>query len=189
MNFEIILPSLFFIVVGIIATISFGVYVTYKRTKQELSFEAGVYTGPAGDPYWKGKLPERVDNYSEPRYVYENLVEDTEYHPENGRIIGYRISPTLVTHSRIQDNISPSYFSSYINRYSGKFFTEEDLEALHENWEAISKLRVKAGDTPLKNPMFWVLYQSVPVAYNVLENTCTECIGMRGIYFPLFLKR
>ena len=70
-----------------------------KRIQDELSGKAGVYVGPAGEPIWNGKLPEKVDDYTEPRYVYENLVESTKYLPENGRIIGYRISPSLVIHS------------------------------------------------------------------------------------------
>ena len=43
-----------------------------KRIQDELSGKAGVYVGPAGEPIWNGKLPEKVDDYTEPRYVYEN---------------------------------------------------------------------------------------------------------------------
>lgn len=173
----------------LLVSLAIGVIIHFRRTEKELSFEPGVYTGPAGDPYWNGKLPQKVDDYTVPRYVYEDLTEDTEYLPEHGRIIGYRISPTLVTHSRVQNDINAHCFLSYKDRYAGKFFTEEDIEDLQKNWDAISKLRVKAGDTPLNFHVFWVLYNSVPVAYNILANTYKACAGDSGAFFPLFLKR
>ena len=48
-----------------------------KRTEEELSFSSKCYEGPAGEPLWNGILPTSVDDYTEPRYVYENLKEVT----------------------------------------------------------------------------------------------------------------
>lgn len=45
-----------------------------KRIQDELSGKAGVYDGHAGEPLWDGKLPEKMDDYTKPRYVYENGV-------------------------------------------------------------------------------------------------------------------
>ena len=90
-----------------------------QRIQDELTGKAGVYTGPAGEPLWNGKLPEYVDDYTKPRYVYENLVETTVCQPENGRIIGYRISPRLVIHSRTQ-KVKQSLVAHYRERFGGK---------------------------------------------------------------------
>lgn len=77
----------FLLCLAVIMAIYYG-----NRTKKELSGQPGVYKGPAGEPRWDGKLPAKADDYVCPRYVYENLVESTDFLPENGRIIGYRIS-------------------------------------------------------------------------------------------------
>ena len=89
-----------------------------KRIQDELSGKAGVYVGPAGEPIWNGKLPEKVDDYTEPRYVYENW-----------RIIGYRISPSLVIHSRVQ-RTKPSSVALYRDRLGGKLLEFSDINPL-----------------------------------------------------------
>ena len=48
-----------------------------QRIQDELSGKEGVYDGPAGEPWWNGKLPEYVDDDTKPRYAYENLLETT----------------------------------------------------------------------------------------------------------------
>lgn len=40
-----------------------------KRVQDELSGKEGVYDGPAGEPLWDGKLPEKMDDYTKPCYV------------------------------------------------------------------------------------------------------------------------
>ena len=85
-----------------------------KRTEEELSFSSKCYEGPAGEPLWNAILATSVDDYTEPRYVYENLKESYDYFTENGRIIGYRISPTLVIHSRIHPSLNLPDLSFYI---------------------------------------------------------------------------
>lgn len=50
-----------------------------NRTKKELSGQPGVYKGSAGEPRWNGKLPAKADDYVQPRYVYENLVESYRF--------------------------------------------------------------------------------------------------------------
>ncbi len=125
-----------------------------KRIQDELSGKAGVYGGPAGEPIWNGKLPEKVDDYTEPRYVYENLVESTKYLPENGRIIGYRISPSLVIHSRVQ-RTKPSSVALYRDRLGGKLLEFSDVKVLVAELKRLSELRVAAGDKPLKGKFLY----------------------------------
>ena len=71
-----------FILIGIFVFLFCFVIVVMlhleNKTQKELSGQSGVYKGPAGEPRWNGQLPERVDDYVCPRYVYENLVESTE---------------------------------------------------------------------------------------------------------------
>lgn len=82
------------IIAGVIfvALFTFLVITTVKvrkRAQDELSGKEGVYDGPAGEPLWDGTLPQEVNDYTTPRYVYENLFETTTCQPENGRIKGY----------------------------------------------------------------------------------------------------
>ena len=60
-----------FKIIGLVAFAVFIILFVYmvrqvsrlrKRTQKELSFEPGVYQGPAGDPRWDGQLPEKVDD-------------------------------------------------------------------------------------------------------------------------------
>lgn len=165
---------------------------TRKRAQDELSGKKGVYKGPAGEPQWSGKLPAKVNDYVCPRYVYENLVESTEYLPQNGRIIGYRISPVLVIHSRVQYNVNPPVLKSYIRRLGGKLLDPFDVLELRDNWKEVSALRIKAGDKALGKFQFWCCSQEgFPVCakehdrYIFLE----DMIGFDRFYAPLILKR
>ncbi len=163
-----------------------------NRTKKELSGQPGVYKGSAGEPRWNGKLPAKADDYVQPRYVYENLVESTDFLPENGRIIGYRISPDLVIHSRVQYNVNPPVLNGYIRRLGGKLLTPDDVLTLLDNWQDVSALRVKAGDEPLGKFQFWCSSEEgLPVCSKLqngqifLENR----IGFAKFDAPLILKR
>lgn len=116
------------------------------------------YTGLGDEPFWNGKLPDSVKDYEVPRYVYENLVESDVHNPENGRVVGYRISPTLVIHSMVGgDNIwSKEDALGFIKKYGGKFLEEEDVAILRQNWEAIDTMRKAIGDTELPRGCFWL---------------------------------
>ena len=94
-----------------------GFFWGSKREGKIFSGDPTVFDGPAGEPRWNGNLPEKVDDYTEPRYVYENLCESTEYLPQNGRIIGYRISSNLVLHSHCLESINPPRLNKYIKRF------------------------------------------------------------------------
>ncbi len=146
-----------FLTTGIIATVLFVALFIFscvtvskerKRIQDELSGKAGVFDGPAGEPLWNGKLPEEVNDYTNPRYVYENLVEAETYQPSNGRIVGYRISPKLVIHSCVRQ-IKPSWVAKYRDRLGGELLEFSDVRALAASWKEISELRVAAGDKPL----------------------------------------
>ena len=141
-----------------------------KRIQDELSGKEGVYVGPAGEPQWNGQLPEKVDDYTKPRYVYENLVETTIYQPENGRIIGYRISPSLVIHSRTQ-NVNPSSVVLYRDRFGGKLLNFSDVKMLVPEWKEISELRVAAGDKPLEGKFIYATHHCVLVVCNINNMT------------------
>ena len=58
-----------------------------KRTEEELSFSSKCYEGPAGEPLWNGILPTSVDDYTEPRYVYENLKESYDYFRKRAKLL------------------------------------------------------------------------------------------------------
>lgn len=160
-----------------------------KRFRKEMSYEEGVYKGPAGEPQWNGTLPEKVDDYTEPRYVYENLVESVDFLPENGRIIGYRISPSLVIHSRVHEAVNSPVLRNYISRFGGELLQDAEIAVLQENWEKVSELREKAGDTPLKDEWFWVMYDRFPVIHHFKRGLYKDVIGFSDIWSLLILKR
>ena len=137
-----------------------------QRIQDELSGKEGVYDGPAGEPLWNGKLPEYVDDYTKPRYVYENLVETPEFQPENGRIIGYRISPRLVIHSRTQ-KVKQSLVAHYRDRLGGKLLEFSDVKILVSVWQEISDLRVAAGDKPLEGKSIYATHRGSVVVCNI----------------------
>lgn len=161
-----------------------------KQAREELSSSSKCYGGPAGEPLWDGMLPTSVDDYTEPRYVYENLKESCDYFPENGRIIGYRISPELVIHSRINPSINLPCLSSYISRYGGKLLNVDECAVLLDNWDKVSQLREKAGDTPLDVKTFWALSdQLLPSEVDVYRRTCRDMAGFNNVWCALILKR
>ena len=141
-----------------------------QRVQDELSGKEGVYDGPAGEPWWNGKLPEYVDGYTKPRYVYENLVESTDYLPENGRIIGYRISPSLVIHSRTL-KVKPSVVTLYRDRFGGNFLEFSDVKMLVPVWQKVSDLRVAAGDKPLGGKFLYATNRGTVVVCNINNMT------------------
>lgn len=178
------------IIVAALGFVSYAFLSALKRSQkrqEELSDKKGVYTGPAGEPRWYGTLPHRVDDYVCPRYVYENLVESTEFLPENGRIIGYRISPTLVIHSRIIHEVGSRSLSAYMARLGGELLEVPDVLCLQQNWEAVSALRQKSGDTPLSALYFWATKDGSIVAAHYKENACLEVRD--GLLCALILKR
>lgn len=141
-----------------------------QRVQDELSGKEGVYDGPTGEPLWNGTLPKEVNDYTKPRYVYENLVETTEFRPENGRIIGYRISPSLVIHSRVQ-KVKPSAVTLYRDRFGGELLDFSDIKILVSEWQEISKLRVAAGDEALSSRFIFATYRGSIVICNTDEMT------------------
>ena len=160
-----------------------------KRVQDELSGKEGVYDGPAGEPLWDGKLPEKVDDYTKPRYVYENLVETTVCQPENGRIIGYRISPSLVIHSRVQ-KVKPSVVTLYRDRLGGKLLESSDVKTLVAMWQEISDLRVTAGDKPLEGKFLYARHRGFVVLCNIKDMTWKypSSLDTQDVYL-LILKR
>lgn len=160
-----------------------------EQINKELLCIPGVYEGPAGEPLWDGKLPEKVDDYVKPRYVYEDLYEDTAYLPEHGRVIGYRISPNLVIHSRIKRNAAQGLIEDYINRFGGELLDFNDLPCLNLNWEDISALRRKAGDTPLPIDGIWAKGSYHPVLVcNLYSLSYKDMIG-HPAWGTIILKR
>ena len=168
MNVIIIILSVLLVTLIIFCLIS--VTKERKRVQDELSGKEGVYDGPSGEPLWDGKLPEKVDDYTKPRYVYENLVETTVCQPENGRIIGYRISPSLVIHLRVQ-KVKPSVVTLYRDRFGGKFLDFSDVKMLVAMWQEISDLRVAAGDKPLEGKFLYATHRGSVVLCNIKDMT------------------
>lgn len=189
-----IISAIIIIVFVVIALLAYCLVVFFmlrriKEKRNELSYKEGVYTGPAGEPLWNGTLPQKADNYVTPRYVYENMVESTEFLPENGRIIGYRISPTLVIHSRIIDQVNPPTLTAYMARLGGKLLEVPDAVCLQKNWEAVSALREKSGDASLKAQWFWATKNGVAVAIHYKDDLCADAGGYSRVWHTLILKR
>ncbi len=164
-----------FLTTGIIASVLFVALFVFllinvskmrQRVQDELSGKEGVYDGPAGEPWWNGKLPEEVNDYIRPRYVYENLVEAETYLPNNGRIVGYRISPKLVIHSRVQ-HIKPSVVTLYRDRFGGNLLEFSDVKTLASVWQKVSELRVAAGDKPLEGKSIYATHCGSVVVCNI----------------------
>lgn len=182
-----VLLTLFFV---LLAFYIWAVARIRQRAREELSSSSKCYGGPAGEPFWNGILPTSVDDYTEPRYVYENLKESCDYFPENGRIIGYRISSELVIHSRINPSLNLPCLSSYIERYGGKLLNLDECGVLLDNWDKVSQLREKAGDTPLDMKTFWALSDRLlPLEVDVYHRTCRDMAGFNNVWCALILKR
>lgn len=90
--------------------------------------------------------------------------------PENGRIIGYRISPSLVIHSRVQ-KVKPSVVTLYRDRFGGKFLDFSDVKMLVAMWQEISDLRVAAGDKPLEGKFLYATHRGSVVLCNIKDMT------------------
>lgn len=170
---DLLLKTIFvagFLFVALFVFLLIKVSKMRQRIQDELSGKEGVYNGPAGDPWWNGKLPEYVDDYTKPRYVYENLVESTDYLPENGRIIGYRISPSLVIHSRVQ-KVRQSLIPHYLDRFGGELLNFSDVKTLVSVRQEISDLRVAAGDIPLEGKFLYATHCGSVVICNIHDMT------------------
>ena len=117
----------------------------------------GDFSGLGDEVVWKGKLPDRVNDYVKPRYVYENGVEKRKHDPLQGRVIGYRISPTLVIHSMVGGNKNWTMLDAiaFKEHYVGEFLDADDILILRKNWDRVSKMREVIGDTPLPAAWFW----------------------------------
>ena len=181
----------------ILACVTVGLFLFYiiastmmiTDTTDRLSGKDGVYKGPTGEPRWHGVLPDKVDDYECPRFVYENLVESTEFLPENGRIIGYRISPTLVIHSTIETTNSPN-LHNFIERLGGKLMDSSESRVFKQNAYAISELRVKSGDKPLKIEEFWIFVHNWgPQVTNMHNDYVRDLYRDPAIWAHLVLKR
>ncbi|MBO6280906.1 MAG: hypothetical protein J6N49_00095 [Alphaproteobacteria bacterium] len=108
------------------------------------------------EKYWQGHLPDRVDNYVKPRYVYADGDESETPRPEGGQVIGYRISPTLVIHSATcSQNYSDEFLLAFVAKFGGKLLTADDVKVLKKNWNVVSKMRTDIGEAPLPLPFFW----------------------------------
>lgn len=186
-----------FIILGCVTLVAFIVLFMYtaisvnrerNRVQAELSGEDGVFTGLTGEPKWNGKLPESVDDYTEPRYVFENLVESSKYLTGNGRVIGYRISPSLVIHSTIMHNIPSSALSQYIDRLGGKLPTVEEADVLRESLDKISLLQSALDEEAIGVKWFWVTHNGVPIISHYKNPEFRNVIGFNTGH-TLILKR
>ncbi len=151
--------------------------------------EQDVFQNPTGEPLWNGVLPDIVDDYVVPRYVYENLVESTEFLPENGRIIGYRISPTLVIHSTMMYDINPPILEKYVQRLGGYLLDDTEVLLLKKNWSKISELCVKAGCKPLGTGCLWIHVSGKPYAMDFESNRYRDNFCNWNFFAILILKR
>lgn len=173
---------MFFVIVGLLflclfmILINVGINILRQKVEKQIN--------PA---YWKDKIPKNVDDYVEPRYVYENLMESTKYLPKNGQIIGYRISPNLVIHSQITQKVKRSSILLCLLCFNGNLLEDEDIVLLQKNWEKISDLRCKSGNTPLNERYFWAtLKDGLGIAH--YKDITRQKIWKKSGAYPLILK-
>ena len=103
-------------------------------------------------------LPERVDDFAVPRYVYQNGVECKKPNSKNGRIIGYRIGPSLVISAKISDannKLQRNEVSAHIACDGGKLLNHDEANVLRYYWDTLDEMRCAVGDGPLPTPYFW----------------------------------
>ena len=136
----------------------------------------GDFSGLGDEPVWKGNLPKMVNDYVKPRYVYENCVEKETYDKSCGRVIGYRISPTLVIHSMIAGNSCCDVKDAiaFKNKYCGSFLDKNDVKVLRKKWDIVSKMRTDIGDTPLPKIWFWAEVDGVLEVHHYKKDVIDE---------------
>ena len=129
---------------------------TKKESKILPPFDENYSGLPAIE--WNEKLPDKVDDYVRPRYVYENLVESETLDPSQGHIIGYRISPTLVIHDMVgRGSWSKDATVEFCKYYKGTLLTYNEFQTLKCCWKHLSKMRQDAGDIPFpEGGLFWI---------------------------------
>lgn len=141
-------------------------YVDFTRDKVEpvalgpwdyARYEFGDFSGLGDEPVWRGNLPYRVEDFNNPRYVYEDLFESETPVENHGMVIGYRISPTLVIHSMVGVNRCWGYTEAkaFAYKYNGRFLEREEVNTLRRNWAKVSAMRVAIGDGALPTAWFW----------------------------------
>ena len=115
------------------------------------------FSGLGDEPVWTGYLPCSVDDFVEPRYVYEDLFESETPVEGHGWVIGYRISPKLVIHSMVGVNNCWGEDEAYAfaQKYRGSFLEREEVNTLRRKWAKVSQMREAIGDGPLPQDRFW----------------------------------
>lgn len=128
-----------------------------SKSSIEYALYLKKFAGLGDEPVWRGVVLAKVNDFKKPRYVYENCAETEEYDASQGRVIGYRISPTLVIHSMVGSGNCWGEEQAYLFRghYLGYFLEYEEVLVLRENWDIVSKMRTDIGDTPLPIGWFW----------------------------------
>ena len=120
-------------------------------------YQFSEFSGLGDEPVWGGSLPYGVVDFSEPRYVYEDLFESETPVEGHGWVIGYRISPTLVIHSMVGGNRCWGFAEAYAfaQTYRGHFLEREEVNILRRKWSKVSQMREAIGDVALPTAWFW----------------------------------
>jgi hypothetical protein len=142
-----------------------------------------VYSGLGKEARWHGVLPQKVDDYVKPRYVYEDSTESEELTTKHGAIVGYRIGPSLVIHSMIGTHYFLNEINEFLYEFGGKLLEKEDIEVLRKNFKKISEMRELAGDTKLPNGYFWArpLGPVIEAVHPILPNQDCETAKIANI--------
>ncbi|MBR1825005.1 MAG: hypothetical protein IJ770_00260 [Alphaproteobacteria bacterium] len=126
-------------------------FAEYKREEREKKQNAEI-------DYHKISVCNPVDDFAVPRYVYENGVECKTPVPKNGRVIGYRIGPSLVIAAKVSPASNGWYradIKPYCQTYGGTLLNHDDVTALRRYWDIVNEMREAIGQTPLPLPYFW----------------------------------
>ena len=98
----------------------------------------------------------RNHSYTQPCYVYADGFESETLQEERGMVVGYRIGPSLVIHCIIgDDGFTREDLSDFQQKFCGRLLENDDIKVLRQNWEAVSDMCSKTGNTPLPNTLFW----------------------------------
>lgn len=114
-----------------------------------------LWKGLGDEPKWDGEI-KPVTDYTVPRYVYANGIESETPQKQNGQVVGYRISSTLVIHNMVAGGNGwfSEHIRPFITRYGGQLLNAEDVAVLRKNYQAVDKMRKKIGDKKLPR-RFW----------------------------------
>ena len=112
-----------------------------------------------------------VNDFVEPRYVYDSLKESVEHNPEFGAVIGYRIANDLVIHDMF---IRGYCLRDCLRSFKAEFGVEildydKDLPIFLKYFDRINEMRKAIGDVWGDHNKFWVRWNGYTESYDRID--------------------